>query len=194
MLKQNFIQEYKSAVFAMLKIQFGRWKEYGQHWDPHSKAKHFLLFAWDKVQQRYLEEKSADEKNIHASYNKKSPNIRWSKQYTPRSDYTDTWVILTGLEWAETVLAADGDRETTGLMSWGKLPLATTSWTLSFAFCRMLIACWCVIVWSRACPLIARIWSASFSFPSLSHMHQQGRGVTNQPNKKNQKKVLPQQL
>lgn len=75
--------------------------------------------------------------------------------------------VLTGLEWAEIVLAADGDRETTGLMSWGKEPLATTSWTLSFAFCRMPIAWWCVIVWSRGCLFIARIWSASCSLPSL---------------------------
>lgn len=101
------------------------------------------------------------------------------RTYMPRTEYIDVWGILTGLEWAETVLAADGDRETTGLMSWGKVPLATTSWTLSFAFCRMLIACWCVIVWSRACPLIARIWSASFSFPSLSRMCKQGRGRQN---------------
>lgn len=36
---------------------------------------------------------------------------------TSRTEYTDVWAILTGLEWAETVLAADGDRETTGLMS-----------------------------------------------------------------------------
>lgn len=36
---------------------------------------------------------------------------------TSRTEYTDVWATLTGLEWAETVLAADGDRETTGLMS-----------------------------------------------------------------------------
>lgn len=83
--------------------------------------------------------------------------------------------VLTGLEWAEIVLAADGERETMGLISWGNEPLATISWTLSLAFCRMLIACWCVIVWSSACPLIARIWSVSFNLPSLSRNEKEGK-------------------
>lgn len=37
--------------------------------------------------------------------------------YMSRNEHTDIWGILTGLEWAETVLAADGDGETTGLIS-----------------------------------------------------------------------------
>lgn len=92
-------------------------KEYGQHQDNQSKAKYFLRFAWDKVQQSYLEEKSADEK-IYKQVTVKNAKILYDlSTYTPPELNTDTWGILTGLEWAETVLAADGDRETTGLMS-----------------------------------------------------------------------------
>lgn len=75
------------------------------------------------------------------------------------------------------VLAADGDRDTAGLVSWGSEPLAITSWTLSLAFCKMLIACWCVIVWSSACPLIARIWSVSCNLPSLSRMKKKVKDI-----------------
>lgn len=65
------------------------------------------------------------------------------------------------------MLAAEGVRDTTGLDSWGIGPLATVSPTLSKAFCRMPMACWWVTFLSSGWPLMARIWSASLSFPSL---------------------------
>lgn len=75
--------------------------------------------------------------------------------------------VHTALELADSVLAAEGVRDTAGLVSWGIGPLATVSCTLSEALCRMPIACWWVTVWSRGWPLMAKIWSASLSFPSL---------------------------
>lgn len=57
-------------------------------------------------------------KEMYKQVTKKSLKILDAvNAYMPRTEYTDVWGILTGLEWAETVLAADGDRETTGLMS-----------------------------------------------------------------------------
>lgn len=62
-------------------------KEYGQHQDPHSKAKYFLRFAWDKVQQSYLEEKSADEK-IYKQVTVKNAKILYDlSTYTPGIEY-----------------------------------------------------------------------------------------------------------
>lgn len=57
------------------------------------------------------------ERNVRTSYKKSLKILDAVNAYMPTSEYTDVWGILTGLEWAETVLAADGDRETTGLMS-----------------------------------------------------------------------------
>lgn len=65
------------------------------------------------------------------------------------------------------MLAAEGVRDTTGLDSWGIGPRATVSPTLSEAFWRMPMACWWVTFLSSGWPLMARIWSASRSFPSL---------------------------
>lgn len=87
----------------------------------------------------------------------------------------------TALELADSVLAAEGVRDTAGLVSWGIGPLATVSCTLSEALCRMPIACWWVTVWSRGWPLMAKIWSASLSFPSLQKKRMDrhsGRGQT----------------
>lgn len=72
-----------------------------------------------------------------------------------------SWLILecvfTALELADRVLAAEGVRDTAGLVSWGMGPLATVSWTLSEVLCRRPMACWWLTVWSRIFPLMAKI-------------------------------------
>lgn len=79
----------------------------------------------------------------------------------------DWGFVGTAVELADSVLAAEGVRDTAGLASGAMGPLATVSSTRAEALCRMPMACWWVTVWSRGCPLMARIWSASLNFPSL---------------------------
>lgn len=54
--------------------------------------------------------------------------------------------IYTALECADSVLAAEGVRDTMGLVNWGMGPRATMSCTFSEALCRRPMACWWLTV------------------------------------------------